>query len=93
MNGIAMREHVADGANKVGRESRRSGAPVLDAGSSAETLVAWLRWNDPNGTHAVLRHVDGDALCERGRCSCEGYETVGEAWDAIAETLDEAGLL
>ena len=46
-----VRSVLANAANAAGRLSRRAGAPVLDADSPRETLIAWLQWNDRSLRH------------------------------------------
>ena len=69
-----VRSVLANAANAAGRLSRRAGAPVLDADSSRETLIAWLSWNDPNGAYT-------DEACVR---EGEPPLTLEGAWDQLA---------
>lgn len=69
----AEREKLASEANGMARQSRTGGAPALNKASTRETIVRWLQWNDPNGTHL-------DDLAEQEQL--EPY-TLDEAWDAL----------
>lgn len=53
--------------------------PPLSETSDAETVAAWLQWNDPNGCHTSAL-----ALAE----GCDPYDRE-TAWDALAEVLSE----
>jgi hypothetical protein len=72
------RDGIADEANEEASLSRRAGAPRLDADSSRETLLRWLKWNDPNGGH-----LDHEA-------KADGFDpyTLDEAWEAIDAMLE-----
>ncbi len=73
------RAEIAAAANHVGRLSRYGGAPPLAEDSARETLVAWLQWCDPNGSHA-------DALALRD--GCDVYD-LDRAWSAVADMIAE----
>jgi len=72
------RDAIADRANEAASLSRRGGAPTLEETSTRETLIAWLQWCDPNGSHT-------DELAAKEEA--DPY-TLATAWDAIAEMLD-----
>jgi hypothetical protein len=59
---------IVAAANVAGSTSRRSGAPTLALDSSRDTLVAWLKWNDPNGDwdKPYLWHEGLDGLFDPG---------------------------
>ena len=77
MGNTTNRAAVVLAANEAGRLSRYGGAPVLSEDSARETLVLWLQWCDPNGSHT-------DELALRDRC--DPY-TLDRAWTALAEML------
>lgn len=66
-------------ANEGGRLSRVPGAPHLTPESSRETLIAWLAWNDPNGSH-----TDEDAIAD----GIEPYD-LDSAWETLASFYAE----
>jgi hypothetical protein len=70
------RAAIAHYANRIGLESRSRGAPILRANSSVDQLIAWLKWNDPNGDY------DGTS---------GEFEplTLDEAWDLVADAVKE----
>lgn len=73
------RKELADCANRLARASRYSGAPHLTADSSRRDVVAWLQWNDPNGSHT-------DALARREGCEPYGHD---DAWKALRSMIAE----
>lgn len=68
------RGQIAAMANECAKGSRNGPAPQLTATSNRETVLAWLQWNDPNGSHTDERAA-GDDL--------DPY-TEAEAWDTLA---------
>lgn len=81
-------------ANTHGLLSRKGGAPHIELTSTAETLCAWLRWCDPNGTFFTR----AERTAERKRRRAHGEELSGDwldcepfnrtdAWEAIADML------
>lgn len=81
------RARLAARAGDIGRASRYGGAPVLSQWSSGAAVCRWLRWCDPNGTHAMVKHDPADPLCPH-RCTCDGYETEDDAWTALQEMVE-----
>jgi hypothetical protein len=71
---------LAERANEAASLSRRAGAPRLTAESTRETLIAWLQWNDPNGSYT-------DELAD-----IEGFDPMDlpTAWDALREMVESA---
>lgn len=74
------RANIAHDANEVAMSSRRPGAPSLSDESTREQLIAWLSWNDPNGSYT------DEAL------AVEDYEpmTTEGAWEAISDVVEAA---
>ncbi len=68
---------VAAQANAIADLSRRPGAPTLTATSTRETLIDWLMWCDPNGSHTDAL-ATGDGV---------DVHTVTTAWETIAEMI------
>jgi hypothetical protein len=48
---LAERATIAARCNAAAQGARYSGAPRLTADASRATLIAWLKWNDPNGEY------------------------------------------
>jgi hypothetical protein len=71
--GSASRDMLARRANEVARLSSRPGAPLLTHESTGPEVVAWLRWNDPNGTHTWHSPLECE-LGERRCIYCSGDE-------------------
>jgi hypothetical protein len=72
---------VAREANEIADLSRYgSAAPRLTPESTRETLIAWLMWCDPNGSHTDALAAGDDVPAH----------TVTTAWEAIAEMIDGA---
>lgn len=73
------RAEIARRANAGGMLSSNRGAPFVTVDSTRETLIAWLGWNDRNGTYS-----DDD-------CRREGMTplTLTEAWALLAEMTAE----
>jgi hypothetical protein len=67
-------------ANDLASRSRRIGAPILSPASARGDVIAWLQWNDPNGSHTdeLASHDD-----------IEPY-TLERAWQALAEMIEDA---
>lgn len=79
----AYRGALAMAANLAAEGSTRGGAPVLRADSPRADVVAWLAWNDPNGTH-----TDEAIAAAPERDGFEPY-TEASAWDALASMIDD----
>lgn len=70
---------LASCANEHGRQSRRIGARTLSATSSREDVLAWLQWNDPNGTYEDCCYEDCHADCEP--------VSLEDAWQLLETTV------
>jgi hypothetical protein len=71
------RAELVTAANALARESRRGGAPRLRIDASRETVIDWLQWNDPNGSHR-----DDLAIRE----GADPYDLAG-AWQALEQAV------
>jgi hypothetical protein len=82
---MITRAMIADAANRAGRASRISGAPVLSADSDLATVLAWAAWCDGNSVWA-FPSCDGDteesSAC--GECQVCQPITLGAAWAVVA---------
>jgi hypothetical protein len=73
---------LADLANRAAGASRRPGAPRLTGTAPLPRVLAWLAWNDPNGTWIPC----ADGTCaECPRC-CP--LTLHDAWTTLADMLE-----
>jgi hypothetical protein len=70
------RQVLAERANEAA-EGARCCAPRLSAHSSLETVVEWLQWNDPNGSHTPELAMAEDI---------EPYD-LDAAWEALEDML------
>jgi hypothetical protein len=73
------RAQIAARANAEAKLCRYGGAPTLSADSPRESVVAWLQWNDPNGSH-------DDYLAEKD--GCDLYD-IDRAWDTLSAMLTD----
>ncbi len=68
---VVARTDIAVHANE---ECMAHGAPRLTPYAPHAQLIAWLRWNDPNGEYLPEGHEDA--------------YTIGECWGEIAEQVE-----
>jgi hypothetical protein len=82
---------LAAAAAEVARQSRyASSAPSLSADSTVAEIAAWLQWCDPNGIHLARdERLDGEDERDDAAPLVPNYESAADAWQALAEMLDQ----
>lgn len=86
------RAAVVAAANQALHEHPQS--PKLDVGSDIQTLVAWLRYNDPNGEYEWEPRIEEPFDSENGASWFENEErgdplTVDQAWHLIEDQVED----
>jgi hypothetical protein len=86
---LESRALLASAANEIGRLSSRIGARTLRPESSRVDILAWLQWNDPNGSYEDPEPWADECGCFFGPDDRDPIP-LEDAWDLLGTVIRDA---